>query len=126
MPRNPILPYNPRLKQLARELRKNGTLAEALLWRELKGRALGFEFHRQLPIDDYVVDFYCHELRLAIEIDGSSHEWPEANREDVERQARLESLGVCFLRFADKDVKRHLGEVVDSIRIWIEDRVSVK
>ena len=126
MPRNAIIPYNPRLKPLARELRKNGTLAEVLLWREIKGKTLGCEFHRQTPIGEYIVDFYCHELRLAIEIDGSSHESPTVHQNDLERQARLESLGVSFLRVADEDVKRHLGGVVESICTWIEDNASAE
>ena len=111
---------------LAREVRKNGSLAEVLLWREIKGKMLGCEFHRQTPIDDYIVDFYCHELRLAIEVDGGSHESPDVYGKDLKRQARLESLGVSFLRFGDKDVKQHLGEVVESIRIWIEDNASAE
>lgn len=62
------------LKQLARELRKNSTLSEVLLWDELNKKKLGFEFHRQVPIKNYIVDFFCHELMLAIEVDGSSHD----------------------------------------------------
>ena len=126
MPRNPILAYNPRLKRLARELRKNGTLAEVLLRREIKGKMLCYEFHRQTPIDEFIVDFYCHELRLAIEIDGSSHEAPEAYQRDLKRQARLESLGVSFLRFADQDVKQNLNEVVETIRYWIENNAPAE
>ena len=126
MTRNSILRYNPRLKELVRELRKNGTLAEVFLWREIRGKTLGYEFHRQTPIDEYIVDFYCHELQLAIEVDGDSHELPDVYEEDLKRQTRLESLGVSFLRFADEDVKRHLGEVVESIRIWIEDNASAE
>ena len=69
-----ILPYNPALKDKARELRNNSTKTEILLWTFLKGRQLrGFDFHRQRPIDEYIVDFFCSELMLAIEIDGVSH-----------------------------------------------------
>ena len=73
MPRNTIIPYNPKLKQFARDLRNNSTLSEVLLWRQIKGQTLKYEFHRQVPIDEFIVDFYCHELKLAIEIDGDSH-----------------------------------------------------
>ncbi len=63
--------YNPKLKALARELRKNSTLSEVLLWNHLKGGQMkGYQFMRQKPIDDYIVDFYCSKLTLIIEIDG--------------------------------------------------------
>ena len=95
-----IIPYEPRLKELARELRRHGTLSEILLWKQLKGkRMLGYDFDRQKPIDHYIVDFYCQELRLAIEIDGESH-W-QAGDEDRIRLSRLEQLGIRFLRFPD-------------------------
>jgi very-short-patch-repair endonuclease len=100
---NKIIPYNPKLKDLARKLRKESTLSEVLLWKKLKGKAFGVEFHRQVPIYEFIVDFYCHELRLAIEIDGYSHD--EKFEYDLIRQEKLESLGVGFLRFNDIDVK---------------------
>ncbi len=69
MPRNTIISYNPKLKQFARDLRNNSTLSEILLWRQIKGQKLGYEFHRQVPIDEFIVDFYCHELKLVIGVD---------------------------------------------------------
>ena len=99
------------------------TLAEVLLWQELRaGQMLGYDFDRQRPIDKYIVDFYCKELQLAIEIDGSSHDHHEAVEKDTKRQTRLESLGVNFLRFDDLDVKQNLGYVLDTIQDWIETR----
>ncbi|CAN5440822.1 hypothetical protein BH23BAC3_BH23BAC3_17010 [soil metagenome] len=74
---NKILPYDPKLKMLARELRNNMTLCEVLLWQEIRDRKLGVQFHRQVTILRYIVDFYCHELQLAIEVDGQSHDHPE-------------------------------------------------
>lgn len=72
--RNQWIEYNPRLKQAARTLRKNMTLTEILLWQQIKGKQLlGYDFHRQKPIDEYVVDFYCPRLKLVLEIDGDSH-----------------------------------------------------
>jgi very-short-patch-repair endonuclease len=69
-----IIPYNSNLKELASELRKKMTLSEVLLWNELKQKKiLGYDFDRQRPIKDYIVDFYCKELQLAIEIDGDTH-----------------------------------------------------
>lgn len=65
-----IIPYNSKLKELARDLRKQGIYSEVVLWKSLKGKqVLGFDFHRQRPIDEYIVDFFCSELMLAIEID---------------------------------------------------------
>ena len=69
-----IVKYNPLLKEIAGKLRKNGTPAEIRLWAYLKGKQLrGFDFHRQKPMDNFILDFYCPALKLAIEIDGSSH-----------------------------------------------------
>ena len=88
-----ILPYTSGLKSLAKKLRNNMTLSEVLLWNELKQRKmLGYDFDRQRPIDDYIVDFYCKELMLAIEIDGESHQNPEVAAKDIIRQEELQSL----------------------------------
>ncbi|MTI41818.1 endonuclease domain-containing protein [Fulvivirga lutimaris] len=115
-----IIPYNPKLLPLAKKLRANMTLSEVLLWNELKGKQLGFQFSRQIPIDNFIVDFYCKDLMLALEIDGSSHH-PEIQQiKDKVRQERLESLGVHFLRFDDLDVKKNIRWVVNEIYQWIE------
>lgn len=74
---NPIIPYKPELKELARELRKNPTYAEKILWQGIRRKQLGVEFHRQVPIDQFIVDFYCHEIKLAIEVNGISHNDPD-------------------------------------------------
>ena len=122
MTRRKIIPYNPKLKQLAKELRKNMTVSEVLLWNELKQkRMLGYDFDRQRPIDEFIVDFYCKELMLAIEIDGISHYTEEAFRRDTERQKRLESLGVNFLRFDDSEVKNDINNVLRTIENWINE-----
>lgn len=120
MTKNKIIPYQPFLKELARDLRKNSTVAEILLWEQIKGRKLGYQFHRQVPMDSYIVDFYCHELMLAIEVDGSSHDNEEAYRIDQERQKRLEKFGVKFLRVDDLDVKHSIENVIKSIQHYIE------
>jgi very-short-patch-repair endonuclease len=120
---NKIIPYNPKLKDLARKLRKESTLSEVLLWKKIKGKALGIEFHRQVPIDEFIVDFYCHELRLAIEIDGCSHD--EKFEYDLKRQEKLESLGVGFLRFNDMDVKRDMYKVIRAIEDRIADGINI-
>jgi len=115
MKRNEIFPYDPALRGVARELRKNGTLGEVLLWRELRTNQLNCEFHRQVPIGHYVVGFYCHELKLAIEVDGASHDHEDAFQRDAERQRELEQLGVTVLRFAERDVRQQIRGVVEAI-----------
>jgi very-short-patch-repair endonuclease len=85
MPRRKIIPANPCLKALARELRKHSTLAEVLLWDQIKNKKLlGYDFHRQKPIDSFIVHFFCPDLMLAIEIDGVSH--LQKGKADVERR----------------------------------------
>ena len=80
---------------------------------------LGYDFDRQKPIDHYILDFFCSELKLAIEIDGESH-W-QIGEKDRERQLRLEELGIRFLRFPDMMVKRDMRNVLGSIQAWIEE-----
>ena len=120
MKRKIILPYNPMLKERARELRKNSTLSEVLLWRHLKGRQmLGHDFDRQKPVGNFIVDFFCNELMLAIEIDGDSHN--AKVDQDIERQKMLEGLGVRFLRFTDQEVKQNIEGVVSFIENSIRE-----
>lgn len=112
-----IIPYNPTLKQKARELRNNSTKTEILLWKFLKGKQmLGYDFHRQKPLGNYIVDFFCNELMLAIEIDGISH----INQEEADqlRQKELEKLGVKFLRFDNEEVFYNVDKVLDKIEKW--------
>ncbi len=111
--------YNPALKDKARKLRNNSTLAEVLLWNEIKKKKLkGYDFHRQKPIDNYIVDFFCFKLMLAIEIDGISH--ATKVEEDEIRQKKLESFGIRFLRFDDYQVKMDMESVIKTIEKWIE------
>ncbi len=89
--------YNPNLKALSRRLRRKGTLSEVLLWMQIKGRQIkGYKFTRQKPIGNYIVDFYCSRLRLAIEIDGISHE--DKFKEDKIRQKEIEKLRFRILK----------------------------
>lgn len=112
--------YNPRLKELARTLRNNSTLSEVLLWNHLKGKQMrGYDFHRQKPIDNYIVDFFCPRLRLIIEIDGQSHAFK--GKKDEKRKNRLGLLGFYILRFDDLDVKKNMEGVLAAIEEWIEE-----
>jgi very-short-patch-repair endonuclease len=118
-----MLDYDPKLKQRSRELRKNSTLAEVLLWNQLKRRRmLGFSFLRQKPVYKYIVDFYCPKLKLVIEIDGDSH--LNKFERDQTRQKRLEDLGLTVLRFHDRDVKRDMANVLRCIQNWMEQHVK--
>ena len=114
---NPIIPYNPKLKQFARELRKNSTISEVLLWKKIKNKTLGVEFHRQVPINEFIVDFYCHELKLVIEIDGKSHDYKYEY--DFARQNILEKYGISFIRFTDLEVKQNMNNVIRNLEIKI-------
>ena len=119
MPRK-ILPYNSKLKPLAKALRQNMTFSEVLLWNELKQKQmLGFDFDRQRPIGNYIVDFYCKDLMLAIEVDGISHDYEEVIEKDEQRQKRLEKMGVHFLRFHDAEIQKDMDNVLNTIEYWI-------
>ncbi len=113
-----IVRYRQDLKQLSRELRNKSTLAEVLLWNQLKQRKmLGYQFARQKPIWDYIVDFYCPKLKLVVEIDGDSHRDRFAT--DLRRQQLIQNMGIHFLRFNDLDVKKDMGNVLQVIGNWI-------
>jgi len=106
-------------KSISEKLRKNSTLSEILLWKYLKGKQMkSYDFHRQKPLNNYIVDFFYNELMLAIEIDGDSHAQKQVF--DFNRQRKLESLGIRFLRFYGSDVKNDIEGVLQVIEIWIE------
>ena len=114
-----IIRYNPKLKEIARKLRKNSTRTEIYLWNELKNKKLiGYAFKRQKPIGNYIVDFFAPKLNLVIEIDGITHDYKI--EEDKVIQEFLESLSLTVLRFSDSDVRNNLDGVIMSIKEWIE------
>ena len=112
--KNKIIPYKPYLKDLARKLRKESTLSEIILWQKIKKRSYGVQFHRQVPMLNYIVDFYCHEIQLAIEIDGNCHAYKYF--EDLKRQDQLENYGIVFLRFTDLEIKKDMFSVELALR----------
>ena len=117
-----IIPYNPKLKELAKKLRQNMTFSEVKLWNELKNRQLkGYDFDRQRPIGNYIVDFYCKDLQLAIEVDGITHFDKKVIEKDFIRQEDIESYGVSFLRFDALLVVNKVEAAVREIRNWIID-----
>ncbi|MBX9782442.1 MAG: 1-(5-phosphoribosyl)-5-[(5-phosphoribosylamino)methylideneamino]imidazole-4-carboxamide isomerase [Chitinophagaceae bacterium] len=107
----------PLIFKKAEELRNRQTDTEELLWNYLRQSQLGIKFRRQHPTANYVLDFYAHKIKLAIEIDGSIHSLEEVKRNDKERQSNLESLGISFLRVTNRDVKEHLDSVIEKINI---------
>lgn len=119
-----IIPYNPQLVALAKELRKNMTLGEVALWREINIKKLGVRFSRQIPIDNFIVDFYCKDLQLAIEVDGSIHFEEGQEEKDNLRQQKLEFLGVKVIRFSDWDVRNNLSWVIREIEKEIFEHQS--
>ena len=103
-------------KEKRQRLRNDATFAEKLLWQELKGRQLlGYKFRRQHSVGPFVLDFYCPELKLAIEVDGISHDTPEAMEYDRRRQAIIEQYGIRFLRLRDELVKKNTDKALEKI-----------
>lgn len=120
MKRRKIIPYNPKLKELARQLRNNSTKAEIRLWRKIKRKQFyGHDFHRQKPFDNYILDFFCHELMLGIEIDGYSHQIVEVYKKDIIKEEKIKSFGISLLRFTDNQVSNDMGNVLRAIEAFI-------
>ena len=104
-----------------RELRHNQTPAEKAAWYRLRGRSLGVKFRRQVPIEGHVVDFYCFERRLAIELDGSMHSQPSQIRRDRAKDEHLRSLGIRVLRLPNglvlEDPEGFVGKIREASRL---------
>lgn len=110
--------YNPELTKRARKLRKNSTFGEILFWNQVKAKKiLGYQFCRQKPIGNYIVDFYCNPLDLVVEIDGPIHD--KYHKYDQKRQMYLESLGQTVLRFKDLDVRTKIDDIIQTLSDWI-------
>jgi type I site-specific restriction-modification system R (restriction) subunit/very-short-patch-repair endonuclease len=108
------LPYNPKLKDRARELRKAGNLPEVLFWNEVKNKQFkGYDFDRQKIIGNYIVDFYCSNCQVVIEIDGSSHD--DKVEYDAERDAFLESLGLTVIHIPVNDIMKQISSVMNML-----------
>ncbi|PKP29361.1 MAG: DNA methylase [Bacteroidetes bacterium HGW-Bacteroidetes-18] len=122
MPKRKIIPYNLKLKEFARELRNNSTKSEIFLWLKLKNKQFyGYDFHRQKPIDNYILDFYCYELLLGIEVDGYSHQFLEVFNKDTIKEKRMKELGIAVLRFSDEQVQREMENVLRAIEYYITE-----
>ena len=113
---NPL--YNQKeLKEKRKELRSNSTSAEAVLWSMLKGKQIeGKRWRRQFSIGYYILDFYCPEIKLAIELDGNEHYTVIGKFNDERREEYLKSLGITIIRFENKDIWYSTEHVIETIR----------
>tara|TARA_R110001583_G_scaffold162719_1_gene314976 strand:- start:30497 stop:30925 length:429 start_codon:yes stop_codon:yes gene_type:complete len=120
MKKRKIIWYNPKLKDFAKELRNNSTKSEIVFWLKLKNKQLyNYKFIRQKPVDNYIIDFYCPELALGIELDGYSHELVEVFHKDLKKEKRLNELGITILRFKDEQVFNDIENVIKEIEFYI-------
>ena len=104
------------MKERRRELRRNQTAAEKLLWTYLRGRRLGgWKFKRQFSVGAFVIDFYCCAARLAVELDGSTHELAEAKENDAEKEKYLKALNIRVLRFSNDEVLSSCDTVINRL-----------
>jgi len=113
--------YNKKSEQEKRRyLRKNMTYCEKIVWLHLRKKQLGYRFLRQYSIDHFVIDFYCPELKLAVELDGDVHENPDQKEYDKARQKYLEAFGINFIRIKNEEF---LGNP-DKAFLKIENAIS--
>lgn len=101
----------------ARVNRKIATETEALLWQELRGKKInGYKFRRQHPIDTFIADFYCHEKKLVVEIDGEYHFQNDQPQYDAWRTEVLENLGITVIRFSNYEVENEREKVINHLK----------
>lgn len=107
-------PTDPIILQRAREMWREPTEPERRLWQKLRRKQLnGYKFRRQHPIGRFIVDFYCHQARLVVEVDGESHAFQEEY--DAARTAWLEAQGLRVIRFSNKAVMKNIDGVAQAI-----------
>jgi very-short-patch-repair endonuclease len=107
-------------KEKRRNLRKNQTFCEKILWIYLRDRkTLGYKFRRQYSVDHYVIDFYCPELKLAIELDGKVHDLPDQKEYDAYRQEYLEKFGITFCRITNEEFISNANMAFEKIGYFI-------
>ncbi|MCC6957117.1 MAG: DUF559 domain-containing protein [Anaerolineales bacterium] len=114
---------NPRVVQRARELRQDQTQAEEVLWRALRDRRVGHKIRRQHPLGRFIIDFYCHQAALCIEIDGDAHSEASQRAYDIARTQYLEDHGYRIVRFTNRDIQQNLQAVIDEICRTIDLRL---
>jgi len=111
-------------KTKRKELRRNMTPAEIILWSKLKGKGIGHKFRRQYSVGAFVLDFCCPAMKLAIEVDGDSHYTDEARIRDDERQKIIENYGFKFLRFTNNEIAANINGVLSRIAQYIYDMTT--
>lgn len=99
----------------AKSLRKKMTDAELIVWEHVRNRKIGFKFRRQHPIGKYIVDFYCHELKLVIEVDGEIHNFPEQKEWDDARTENMHLKEITVIRFTNDEVLNNITKVITEI-----------
>ncbi len=113
----------PRIKGIAKSLRRPLTPAENRFWYYVRNRRmLGLKFRRQHPLGRFIADFYCHELKLVVEIDGTIHDLKHIQEYDLERETQIKNLGLTVLRFSNDDVFRNGDFIEREIRSFSETR----
>ena len=118
-------PFSSSIVDQCREQRKSPTEAESVLWEQLRNRNLGgYKFRRQHPIGGYILDFYCSEAKIGIEMDGSVYKEPEQIVYDHQRSATLVELGVEVIRFWNSEVTDNCNDVLSRILEKIEKRTK--
>ena len=111
----------------ARYLRKVQTMAEAKLWKVLRNNQVcNLKFRRQHAFDDYILDFYCHKIKLAIEVDGEVHNDPEVAAYDAARTKNLNENNITVLRFTNDEVEKNITKVIKKIEGWFEENDFVE
>lgn len=105
---------NPYVFSKAKDLRRNMTMSELLIWEKLKKNSLGYRFKPQHPIERFIADFYCHQLKLVIEIDGKIHD--QQKEYDLERDKTMNKLGIKTIRFTNEEIKSSLANVLEEIK----------
>jgi very-short-patch-repair endonuclease len=116
---------DPRTIEFAKWLRKRMTASEKMLWERLRRHNIqGVKFRRQHPIEYYVADFYCHEIKMVIEVDGPVHARPDQKEHDENRSAEMDRFGIKVIRFTNDEVKNHIGRVMKTIRKEIKQRLA--
>jgi very-short-patch-repair endonuclease len=116
---------NRELVKKARVLRSNMTRAEIILWSRLRSKKVdGYKFRRQQPIFDYIVDFYCHELKLIIELDGEIHSLPETRDFDIKRDKTFTINGYHLIRLPNCEIETNVNTAVKKISTFIKKNLS--
>ena len=115
----------PDLFRLAERMRKKPTAAERILWKSLKEfRREGFTFRRQHPIEFFIADFYCHKIKLVIEVDGEIHMREDRAGYDDSRSGEIERFGIKIIRFKNKEVLNNVECVIQEVKIVINELSS--